>query len=58
MKPAQEHTVVGVRFATDSIRFDVVDFAPASGNLATRNQATTIAERDRPAQLRGEATLG
>ena len=45
--PAEEHTVVGVRWAAFGMFSDVVELAPARRHAAPWNDARTVAEDDR-----------
>src|SRR5690554_1569405 len=58
VEPAQENTVAGVGRSALGIRYDVVDFAPAGGNLAAGDEASAVAQGDGLALVGCEAALG
>src|SRR5690606_35833649 len=58
VEPAAQHSVAGVSRSASSIAGHMVDFAPAGWNVAARDEATTVAQGDGLALVRGEAALG
>ncbi len=52
--PAEQHPVVGVRWAAGGVLVNMVNFAPGRTNGATGNNAAPISRGDRTTLLRSE----
>ena len=56
--PAERNTVVGVRRAASGVLVDMMDFAPARRDVATRDDAPAVAEPDRELLMVVEDPIG